>query len=131
MKTLFRLLVLVYVPENYIQDYFIRLDNDDTGKLDITVELNGENVSGKEIVVELNEINKKITLKTDENGIAHSSKKISLELWSPEKPKLYDVAITSGNDKITDRIGFRSIKVDGNKLLLNGEPIYLRGINFH
>ncbi len=65
----------MYVPENYIQDYFIRLDNDDTGKLDITVELNGENVSGKEIVVELNEINKKITLKTDENGIAHSSKK--------------------------------------------------------
>lgn len=122
---------LVYVPENYIQDYFIRVDNNDTGKLDIKVKLNGENVSRKEIVVELNEINKKITLKTDENGIARSSKKISLELWSPEKPKLYDVAITSGNDKITDRIGFRSIKVDGNKLLLNGKPIYLRGVNFH
>lgn len=121
----------MYVPENYIQDYFIRVDNNDTGKLDIKVKLNGENVSRKEIVVELNEINKKITLKTDENGIARSSKKISLELWSPEKPKLYDVAITSGNDKITDRIGFRSIKVDGNKLLLNGKPIYLRGVNFH
>lgn len=66
---------LVYVPENYIQDYFIRVDNNDTGKLDIKVKLNGENVSRKEIVVELNEINKKITLKTDENGIARSSKK--------------------------------------------------------
>lgn len=122
---------LVYVPENYIQDYFIRIDNDNTEKLDITVKLDGSDISNRDITVEVKEINKKIILKTDENGIAHSSQKVSLELWSPENPKLYDVIISCDKDGIIDRIGFRSIKVDGNKVLLNGRPIYLRGVNFH
>lgn len=122
---------IVYVPENYIQDYFIRIDNDNTKKLDVTVQLSGNNISDKEIAVEIKEINKKIILKTDKKGIARSSCKVSLDLWSTESPKLYDVKLSFDQDRITDRIGFRSIKVDGNKVLLNGSPIYLRGINFH
>src|SRR5690606_1532272 len=53
------------------------------------------------------------------------------ELWSPENPKLYDVQLTYGNDIIKERIGFREITVSGTDILLNGKPIYLKGISSH
>ena len=52
-------------------------------------------------------------------------------MWSPEHPKLYDVTLGSGGEKIHDQIGFRTIEVQGGKILLNGKPIFLRGISMH
>ena len=54
-----------------------------------------------------------------------------LQFWSPDCPKIYNVSISTPYDTITDGIGFRTIKVDGTKILLNGEPIFLRGICIH
>ena len=58
-----------------------------------------------------------------------------LELWSPEHPKLYRVEIQAGNgprhDTLTDEIGFRTIEVRGTEILLNGTPIFLRGVSIH
>jgi beta-glucuronidase len=53
------------------------------------------------------------------------------ELWSPEHPCLYDVHFTFGEDRVCDRIGFREIRVEGRRILLNGRPVYLRGICVH
>ncbi|MGB7466422.1 MAG: glycoside hydrolase family 2 TIM barrel-domain containing protein, partial [Candidatus Acidiferrum sp.] len=33
--------------------------------------------------------------------------------------------------QVTDNIGFRSISVQGTEILLNGKPVFLRGINIH
>ena len=44
---------------------------------------------------------------------------------------MYDVHLSSGEDKTTDRIGFRSIKTEGHDILLNGESIFLKGISIH
>src|SRR4029079_13142491 len=46
-------------------------------------------------------------------------------------PKLYDVTITAGGDHVRDAIGFRTIEARGHELLLNGRPIFLRGISAH
>lgn len=122
---------LLYVPQNYIHDYFIRLDKDNFNKLELTVKLNGDNISRKDVYVEISELKLKIKLKTDNNGIANKSCQASLNLWSPDNPKLYDVRIYSNSDSVSDRIGFRSVKVEKNKIFLNGKQIFLRGINFH
>lgn len=53
------------------------------------------------------------------------------ELWSPENPKLYDVTLTCEKDSVKDRVGFREIRVQGMDILLNGKPIFLRGISCH
>src|SRR5574344_182846 len=53
------------------------------------------------------------------------------ELWSPEHPKLYDVTISCGKDSITQRIGFRELKVEGRNVLLNGKEIFLKGMRVH
>jgi len=52
-------------------------------------------------------------------------------LWSPEHPTLYDVVVEVGEDCVSDRIGFREISVRGTEILLNGDPIFLRGMCVH
>ena len=52
-------------------------------------------------------------------------------LWSPERPHLYDLVATVGTDAVTDRVGLRSIEVIGEDIILNGAPLYLRGICVH
>jgi hypothetical protein len=52
-------------------------------------------------------------------------------LWSPEDPALYDleavVHTACGDAALRRRVGFREIRAAGPRLLLNNEPIYLRG----
>lgn len=56
--------------------------------------------------------------------------------WSPDSPSLYELTVElAGDDGVFDRyslpIGIRTIAVDGDALLLNGEPIKLTGFGRH
>ena len=56
--------------------------------------------------------------------------------WSPADPALYRVAAelwADGRpvDDLIDRTGFREIRVEGKRILLNGQPLRLRGFNRH
>jgi len=53
------------------------------------------------------------------------------ERWSPDNPKLYDVEIACGDDRVRDRVGFRTVAVDGERILLNGTPVLLKGVCVH
>ncbi|MGH9696124.1 MAG: glycoside hydrolase family 2 TIM barrel-domain containing protein, partial [Bryobacteraceae bacterium] len=53
-------------------------------------------------------------------------------LWSPEHPSLITASVeilrdAKRIDRKEERFGFRTITTRGNRLLLNGQPIYLRG----
>lgn len=58
-------------------------------------------------------------------------------LWSAETPNLYDVLVTlydaQGNiiEMIPQRIGFRDIQIKNGQLLVNGQPILIKGVNRH
>jgi beta-glucuronidase len=57
-------------------------------------------------------------------------------LWSPSSPNLYNlvVELAQGEDAIDSyslKIGIRTIRVEGNQLLLNDQPIYLKGCGRH
>lgn len=52
-------------------------------------------------------------------------------LWSVDHPKLYDVTAEFENDTIKDRVGLREIRVDKMEILINGAPIFLKGISCH
>lgn len=58
-------------------------------------------------------------------------------LWSPAQPQLYDLWVTlfdggpQAADAVTDRLGFRTIAAQGNRLYLNNQPLFLRGISRH
>jgi beta-glucuronidase len=57
-------------------------------------------------------------------------------VWSPSSPNLYELRVEllhgeSIQDVYKLPVGIRTVKVDGNKLLLNGQPIYLTGFGRH
>lgn len=56
-------------------------------------------------------------------------------LWSPAKPNLYELRLRmqspAGTDEFIQSVGFRSIRVDGTRLLLNGDSLLLRGVCRH
>ena len=49
----------------------------------------------------------------------------SPKLWSPGQSTLYTVVATLGDDRVTDRFGFRSFEARDGKFYLNGEPFYM------
>ncbi|HSV27889.1 MAG TPA: glycoside hydrolase family 2 TIM barrel-domain containing protein [Sedimentisphaerales bacterium] len=56
--------------------------------------------------------------------------------WNEKTPNLYCLAaeLLDGQtvvDDLIDRVGFREMVVKGNKMLLNGRPLQLRGFNRH
>ncbi len=122
---------LISTPKTFIEDYWVRLEKGSQKRLLVDVELNGEQKANKKIEVSIPEAKIKKVLTTDENGKASIAFDAKLSLWSPDSPKLYDVEVKCGDEAVGDRIGFRTIEVKGADILLNGEPIFLRGINIH
>ena len=56
--------------------------------------------------------------------------------WSPEHPRLYQVSTVlsvegAPEDDLLDRTGFREVRAEGGRILLNGEPLRLMGFNRH
>lgn len=54
-----------------------------------------------------------------------------VEPWSPESPRLYTVALRFAGDELIERTGFRHVSVEGRQILLNGQPIFIQGVNRH
>ena len=121
---------LVEVPETYIQDYFVQLAKGSSGEIAGWVRVSGAS-SPQTVSLEIPEIKLKKAVTTDAQGYAEFRVPAQLELWSPDDPKLYRVVIASGDDKVEDQIGFRTIETRGAQILLNGKPIFLRGISMH
>ena len=48
--------------------------------------------------------------------------------WTPENPKLYDITLISGADEIKSYTALRTIKVSGDKILLNDKPYFFNGL---
>lgn len=121
---------LVEVPETFIQDYFVQLARGSSGEILGWVQLSGS-TSAQQVSIEIPEAAIKQTVTTDAAGHAEFRFPAKLDLWSPEHPKLYDVVLSSGSDKVHDAIGFRTIETRGAQILLNGKPVFLRGISMH
>ncbi|MBQ6917768.1 MAG: beta-glucuronidase [Prevotella sp.] len=127
---------LLSVAPTYIEDYSLQLDKTLKGKkrqLNFTLQLNRKE-PGREVTLNIPELKLKQKLTTDANGCASSQLSIpssKLNLWSPANPKLYQVEIELDGETIKDEIGFRTIETRGKQILLNGEPIFLKGISLH
>ena len=74
--------------------------------------------------------NERVTV-GDTEEICARVKLDNVRLWDVGKPELYTVTVSTDDDDLTDRIGFRRIEVDGKKILLNKKPIKIMGVNRH
>lgn len=122
--------MLVETPQLFIDDYFVQLQKGNSNTIGAEVQLSDPR-AGQEVRIEIPEARITRTATTDANGLARFSIPAKLTLWSPENPKLYKVKISSAADAVEEEIGFRTIETRGTEILLNGKPIFLRGINCH
>ena len=60
----------------------------------------------------------------------------SVKAWTAETPYLYNVFVTlKKGDKVLDvvkqKVGFRHVEIKGGQLLVNGQPILIKGVDRH
>lgn len=150
---LYRDVLLVRVPPSFIKDWFLRLVPD--GKFStiaIDVEVSDPEGSAAPVpstawlrIAEL-DVDEKIQIRGGRgsaridvggSGGGDGAAARSIELWSPHNPRLYEVELSllgPGGDRIdalSDRVGFREVRVSGTDILLNGDPVFLKGISVH
>jgi beta-glucuronidase len=121
---------LVDVPETFIRDYFVQLAKDSTDEIDGWVKLDGA-TKAEQVTIEIPEAQVTQHVTTDASGDGRFRFTAKLDLWSPDHPKLYRVIFSGAGDRVEEKIGFRTIETRGTQILLNGKPIFLRGIAMH
>ena len=127
--------LLVSVAPTYVENYKLQLDNTPATKkgqrqISFCAKLNKAE-AGQSITLRIPELKINKQVMTTADGIASLTLNAKPQFWSPENPKLYKVEIQLGDETLSDEIGFRTIETRGKQILLNGEPIFLKGISIH
>ena len=122
---------LIAVPDTYVDDAWVRLTRD--GRMAVDIHLDGPQAANRPVRLRIAELDLDRAGVTDAAGDwrATMAAPRALVRWSPERPRLYDVTVAAGDDRWRDRVGFRTVEVRGADILLNGRPIFLRGISMH
>lgn len=53
------------------------------------------------------------------------------QLWNAERPYLYSLTITAGEEVVGEQVGFRSVTAENGVVKINGVPVKFRGVNRH
>jgi beta-glucuronidase len=122
---------LLALPQTFIDDGWVRLASD--GSIRAEIRLDGVGKAGMPVRLAIPELGIVRRGVTDEQGMLalQAGRPNGLQRWSPETPRLYRVEITAGEDQWHDMVGFRTLSVQGSRILLNDRPIFLRGISLH
>ncbi len=122
--------MLIQTPEVYINDYFVRLSDEDRESVAVSVKLSAPVVADVKVEIPLLGISQ--TVSTGGNGEAEVNlRPENLRLWAPDDPYLYGVTLSCGQDSVSEEIGFRYLETRGAEILINGVPTFMRGVNFH
>ncbi len=143
---------LYAVPPVHIWDYFARVDLDSDyrdGVVDLEIILRKfSEAQSRRYILEaylLDKKGKRIARYSSPVFLTKKGKKrvgvhwnvSSPEKWSAEFPNLYHLILILKNDSgkilevLSSNIGFRKVEIKDGQLLLNGVPIYIKGVNRH
>ena len=127
-----REVTLVETPSTFVRDYVLQLDPAHPERARGWVQLDGPAAASTPVTVRVPGARLAQTVTPDASGrAALTLDAAGLTRWSTERPTLYDVEVATGAETVRDRIGFRTIAVRGTQILLNGRPIFLRGVAVH
>ena len=135
---IYRSVSLFCVPQTYIKDMKVYLADGEKKEINVSVVLGGSQYYEEgEVFFSIPELQVEEVIPFGSDGRGQRTLEISsLSLWSPENPRLYEVFLhfKSGDqllDEVKDRIGFRTVETRGGEILLNGKPVFLRGVCLH
>lgn len=135
MTGLSREVYLVAREKSHITDFFVHADYDYTnnkGCLSID-HIQGENLKNCTLEYALYDSNHVQLLSTTNTPLSN----LDVQPWSAEHPNYYLLLLTLRDAKgkvlesIPQTIGFRRIEIVNQQLLVNGEPVEIRGVNRH
>ena len=128
---------LVLRHENYIENVFFHYTiDDDLRSANAVAEIKAICPSDASFKIELFYKNEKVLDYSQGKDEIKSVRVENIRLWSPETPELYSVSVSLiRGDKVFDNyrcnIGFRKISCDRHRFLLNGSPLFLKGVCKH
>lgn len=139
-------------PKFTIWDFFLKAGLDDTykhGLFQASVDLRtftGNAVKQGKLKLELRDVSGKKILHQEKAVVAGEDKihVVTFEgevknvlTWNAEIPHLYDCVLTLMDEDeqtlgvVAHKIGFRRIEIKNSRLLVNGVPVYIKGVNRH
>lgn len=141
LSGIFRDVEIFALPKKFIFDIRTLSSLDETfnnGTLDINFKFNTD-VTGTLNIELINDENTSIlnkSIQVSGNNANFTQHLQNLKAWSAEEPNLYTMVISfeeaSGiKEVIVQNVGFRTIKLDGERFLVNGVAIKLKGVNRH
>lgn len=122
--------------ESSIKDITVKTNFDSTsGLVEILVENEGNANSGK-VIISGQGKNYESELKFTNNKATVKIEIPEVRLWSPDDPFLYEIQVILGDakkkvDNYRLETGVRTIAVTETQILLNGNPIFLKGFGKH
>ncbi len=154
MSGIFRDVYLFATPKVHIRDYFFRTDLDEhyenaEAKLNITLTNFGEEnyqphtvqvfILDAEGDTVLNDVLQATqTIATGQEMVMEATYEVPTpKKWSAEQPHLYRLGLilTDATGQVTEaissQVGFREVEIKNGQLLVNGVPIYIKGVNRH
>ncbi len=115
--------------KDYIRDVFVSAGADRKVRIKADIEGNGE------LIAMITSVESGKVLFAEPCGKECEITVNEAELWSLDKPNLYELSMTLRNgeseDTLTTRFGFRDAVFKADGFYLNGEKIKLRGLNRH
>ncbi|MDR0299484.1 MAG: hypothetical protein LBI13_05305, partial [Streptococcaceae bacterium] len=126
---IYRNVDLLRLPQSFIRDLKVGLEpKKNFNEIFATVKIDGISEGVAKFEIPELQIFEEIKI---QNGVGKINVAARPELWSPEKPKLYEVILEFENDKVIDKIGFREIRVETQDVYLNNQKIFFKGIACH
>lgn len=147
---IYREVYLFAEPKLCLRDFYVKTDLDDEYKnSNLSLEMYIKNYSDtdKEITVQasiLSDTNKELPI-GEVKQVAKAGEQTTFAMeqliknpkkWSAEQPNLYTLVmgVVCNNEVIcakTYEIGFKKVEIVGEKILFNGMPLMIRGVNRH
>ncbi|MBR4240657.1 MAG: DUF4981 domain-containing protein, partial [Eubacterium sp.] len=150
LSGIYRSVYIYAEPKTCLRDFYIQTNLDEEyNNSDVNLDLFVKNYSDEAKSVKIcakliGEDNKEIPLGEAQCEIgAKSEEKLNItqfvespKKWSAETPSLYKLVmkVSQGENEIcvkTFDIGFKKVEIIGEKILFNGMPLMLRGVNRH
>ena len=130
MSGVFRPVYMLFRPKGHIDDISVRPTVQASlkkARLDCVINAGGDEATayklispGKDTVAEGVCEGNKISVAVDRPA-----------LWSDEIPALYELFVFRAGEAIRIPVGFRRVEIKDRRMLVNGQPIKLRGVNHH
>ncbi len=118
---IFRSVYLLKRPQKHITDYRIVTSFDGTDGI-----LTFVNESKVGITVVFKQTKRVVSAKKSVEFRVKNVKK-----WTAETPELYPLRLFAAGEKIIEKVGFRTVAIDGKVFKINGKATKLKGVNRH